>query len=99
MSRPDDIPEDIWAAAERVGEAIHGRHERGWVAWPLITEAGTDGPQKIVARAILAERERCAVIAEAGSGEGTFGTNRGIEYLAGYVDGRHASGAAIRGGK
>jgi hypothetical protein len=65
MTKPDDIPQDIWGKADAVGEAIHGRHERGWVAWPLITDSGTDGPQKIVARALLAERERCAKTVEA----------------------------------
>jgi hypothetical protein len=61
------VPEDVWLAADAVGEAIHGRHERGWVAWPLITEGGLSA-QEHVARAMLshglseraAERERCA---------------------------------------
>jgi hypothetical protein len=49
-----------------------------------------------IARAIMAAEERCAKVAEHGSGEGTFGTSRGLEYLAGYVDGRKAAAAAIR---
>lgn len=67
MTKPDDISQQAWDEAEAVGEAIHGRHERGWVAWPLISEAGPS-PQEIVARAIMAataaERERCALVAE-----------------------------------
>lgn len=68
MSRPEDIPQDIWDAAEAVGEAIYGRHERGWVMWPLVSEHGNPA-QEIVARAILAakaeEREACAELADA----------------------------------
>jgi hypothetical protein len=61
--KPEDIPQDVWDAAEFVGEAIHGRHVRGWVSWPLITASGPP-PQEIVARAIMAERERCAAVAD-----------------------------------
>jgi hypothetical protein len=65
MSRPDDIPQGIWDAAEAAGEAMHGRHERGWVAWPLIPAHGTASHQEIVARAILAERLASATRLEA----------------------------------
>lgn len=65
--KPEDIPDDIWEAAEAAGEAMHGRHERGWVAWPLIPAHGTASHREIVARVILAERlkerEACAVVA------------------------------------
>ncbi len=54
--RLDDIPQDVWDAAEAAGEAMHGRHERGWVAWPLIPASGTTSHQEIVARALMAER-------------------------------------------
>ena len=54
---PEGISQSAWDEAEAVGEAIHGRHERGWVAWPLITEAGPS-PREIVARAIDAATER-----------------------------------------
>ena len=57
MKRPEDIPEDIWQAAEAAGEAMHGRHERGWVAWPLIPAHGRASHQEIMARALLAERQ------------------------------------------
>jgi hypothetical protein len=53
--RPNDIPQDVWDKAAAVGEAIHGRHERGFILWPLISEAGP-APQEIVARAILSAR-------------------------------------------
>lgn len=65
MTRPDDIPQRVWDAAERVGEAIYGRHERGWGLWPLFCEAGGSA-QEHIARAILSaeqrEREACAVL-------------------------------------
>lgn len=68
MTRPSDIDQATWDEAERVGEAIHGRHEAGWVNWPLISESGLK-PQVIVARAILAakaeQREADAKIADA----------------------------------
>lgn len=66
MSKPDWCPQDVWDGADIVGERIHGRHVRGWVVWPLITEDGKPA-QEIIARAILAaekrgeEREREAI--------------------------------------
>jgi len=66
MTRPADIPQDVWEATEPVGETIYGRHERGWVIWPLVQEREI---RTAIARAILAateaERERCAGIADA----------------------------------
>jgi hypothetical protein len=47
MSRPNDIPEDVWEAAAKF--------------W-----AGDGSERAAVARAILAERERCADIADFG---------------------------------
>lgn len=64
MSVPDDIPEDLNARAltvrESVGEVLFGRHERGFVSWPLVSRTEGDDRLKIddiIARAILAERE------------------------------------------
>ena len=57
MNRPNNIPQDVWDAADAVAEPLLGRHERGWVMWPLVWPA-----QEIAARAIMAERERCALI-------------------------------------
>jgi len=56
MTRPNWCPQDVWEAVEVVGEAIYGRHERGFVMWPLV-----DGEliRPAIARAILAERQRC----------------------------------------
>lgn len=49
MSRPEDIPQDVWEAAERpVWLAVHS-------SLPMQVE---------VARAIMAERERCAKVAD-----------------------------------
>lgn len=65
MTKPSDIPQDVWDEADAVGEAIHGRHERGWVCWPLVSHAGRPA-QEIVARAILdakaEENEACAQV-------------------------------------
>jgi hypothetical protein len=52
----DEIPEDVMKAAEAVTDAIYAAGQDTWLA------AGTTD---IIARAILAERERCAKIAEA----------------------------------
>lgn len=41
MSKPDDIPQDVWDAA------VHGTHD----SW--------DNPPLVLARVIVAERERC----------------------------------------
>lgn len=47
MGRPDDIPKDVWAAAT----VVTSKQPTAF-GWRMITED--------VARAILAERERCA---------------------------------------
>ena len=52
MNRPDDIPEDVLASAEAVYDALCD-------AEPVSRECVA-----IIARAILAERERCATMAE-----------------------------------
>lgn len=53
MTRPNDIPQDVWEAAAR---ALIGRD--------LAPPNDRDRDQICIARAILAERERCATIAE-----------------------------------
>lgn len=55
MAKPDDIPQDVWDAASEVVGTIDGL---GYA------KVHTDK----IARAILAERERCAEIAETGAG-------------------------------
>lgn len=64
MSVPDDIPEDLNARAltvrESVGEVLFGRHERGFVSWPLVPRSDGDDRlliDTIIARELLAERE------------------------------------------
>ena len=52
MSKPEDIPEDVWRAAE----VAHGQFADSSVTMNL---------GEIIARAILAERERCAELIEA----------------------------------
>jgi hypothetical protein len=58
MDKPKDIPEDVWAAAEK---SVHA----AYVASIDIYEVGgSSAPvQRIISRAILAERDRCAKIA------------------------------------
>ena len=54
MGKPDDIPQDIWdAASNAVGAA--GVYTSGTLSHLLLLER--------VARAIIAERERCANLA------------------------------------
>lgn len=50
MSKPDDIPQDVL--------------EQGRVIWIEALADGTPDAAIIIARAILAERERCAAVAE-----------------------------------
>ena len=77
MTRPEDIPEDVW--------------EAGLAAW---RKDGCSAPEpNTYARAILAERERCAQRAEAKDREGR-------EWVAGSLFGniRREIAADIRGG-
>lgn len=50
--RTDDISKEAWEAAEVVGEAMYGRHERGWVSWPLMSREDGRFAHEIIARAI-----------------------------------------------
>lgn len=72
MSKPDDIPQDVWDAAEKPAFRVKMDAAAGqwWDIHPTI------------ARAIMAERERCANVAEAdnglapgGAGKFDFGPN------------------------
>lgn len=60
MSRPEDIPEDVWEAA---GQTVALMPDRP----PFKIDV-----QGAIARAILAERERCAKIVEDYPPEGFF---------------------------
>ena len=84
MSKPTDIPQDVWDEAERTWRSVIHRDANNYSICTFI------------ARAILAERERCAM--KAIDPEKTYGTSRGIEYLNGYIEGRSAAAAAIRRG-
>lgn len=57
MSKPSDIPQDIWDAAKAVLAQLDGTTPD--------RVGGQVGSLSIVARAILAERERCAKVCEA----------------------------------
>ena len=50
--KPEDIPQDVWDTAER--------------CWTFVMDETHGAPDEIeqIARAILAERERCAKVAE-----------------------------------
>lgn len=63
MSKPDDIPQDVWD--EGVKEAQH------FVQWldagnstGSLSPHAVEGLADSIARAIMAERERCAKVAE-----------------------------------
>jgi hypothetical protein len=59
-----------------------------------VVERGyNEGLLDAVARALLAERERCARIAES---QQTFEWAGGDDWAAGYVDGKSAAAKAIR---
>lgn len=59
MTKPDDIPQDVWETAEL--EALK------YVEWLTPTPADADAEHVLTisfARAILAERERCAKLCD-----------------------------------
>lgn len=61
MSKPEDIPQDVWDAADGTTNRISSELVKALTGG---TEATADGLiQAHVARAIMAERERCAKIA------------------------------------
>lgn len=60
MERPDDIPKDVWDAAVDVARTWY--HEE-WEPTEYIQRTLVEG----IARAIMAERESCARIADAHS--------------------------------
>lgn len=80
------IPEDVIEAAKAVHNSI----------------VHTDiDPSEAIARAILAERERCALIAEGEISDGRFSSNAdrpgNWTHENDYGRGRYAAAAAIRG--
>ncbi len=84
MSKPDDIPQDVWAAAINARKKFHDDDRRPLPPFALL--------DRIIARAILAERERCAKVAEENRQPG----------FTDFVDGYNTScldiAADIRGG-
>lgn len=92
IGKPDDIPQDVWDTADAVGEAIHGKHVRGFISWPLMSESGVK-PQIIVARAIMAEREACAQVVS----DQVKLLNPGWSWLAPVVVAIRNRGAAAHG--
>lgn len=67
MNKPDDIPQDVWDDAER---RLGDRFLLG----------ARDAAVEIIARAIMAERERCAKVAEDYDGPGL---EYGMDYQLG----------------
>lgn len=61
MSKPDDIPQDVWATAEKMASEY-----RRWVDHGNTLASLSDHAEAAMAdsfaRAILAERERCAKV-------------------------------------
>jgi hypothetical protein len=68
MSKPDDIPQDVWDAAINAASAAVREDDPGF----YITKRATDVLMEASARAILAERERCAVIADTAAGDASW---------------------------
>lgn len=62
--KPEDIPEDAWLMATDV---MHEHHLKTWAR----NQAEWDAHILIGARAILAERERCAKVADTKHGDET----------------------------
>jgi hypothetical protein len=61
------IPEWAMAEAERIGEETYGRHVRGFILWPIITEGGLHPKLNIALALVAAEKrgiERAAKIAD-----------------------------------
>lgn len=61
MTKPDDIPQDVW---EQVGDgffAVANNHH-AWGALEQLSADWANELQERFARAIMAERERCAGI-------------------------------------
>ncbi len=83
MTRPDDIPADIWDAADALATRVRD-------AYLDDDDLVLGRPREIAARALIAERERCAAVAT-----GEITTLLGAEFadtITGYV------AAAIRKG-
>lgn len=63
-SKPDDVPEDVWGTAE----AIWPKLASGLVGFTNMRQVETE----FIARAILAERKRCAERYRAGAGPNSW---------------------------
>jgi hypothetical protein len=90
-----EIPEDVTAAAERVFDDMHHAMING----SLVTDEETGLPAldvadavAVLARAILAERERCAKVAEG------FFSNESDDYSNGQDDTAERIATSIRQG-
>lgn len=59
MTKPDDIPQDVWETAA--------------LCWNTMPSGASDAGTAYIARAILAERERCAKVAERDADWSKFG--------------------------
>jgi hypothetical protein len=86
VTKPDDIPQDVWDVARK--------ETGGWMA--AGESESNDALVKSVARAILAERERCAVVAYAEAVKHC--SARDGQTLIGHPVG-HSIAAAIRKGE
>ena len=67
MSKPDDIPLDVWTAAMAAQDeaiAFCARNHLAVSAYPFTSGLAKDALDRSLASAILAERERCAEIAD-----------------------------------
>jgi hypothetical protein len=63
VSKPDDVPQDVWDAAVKAELVVEDEFTdlNDWNSRDVATD--------IIARAIMAERERCAKIADAHAAE------------------------------
>lgn len=81
MTKPEDIPQDIWDAADECG------------IWNVVVPS--EPLKEVVARSLLAERDRCAL--KGRSAVMKFRARVGGKYYPGYhEDLRDAVAAAIR---
>jgi hypothetical protein len=57
MSKPEDIPQDVWDAAQKTEQACMDS------TMHTAASEGRHACETIIARAIMAERDRCALLA------------------------------------
>lgn len=86
MIRPDDVPDDVWQKAVdwlTIPEADRVGNTLGYFLAPYEIKGCT-----IIARAILAERERCAKVAETAGPQHYYnqhGQERGVSEIEGFI--------------